>query len=66
MTTKKYKHRVETIDGVIEWENEQPPLPLPPPSTNNNNNRTNNMWRIMKRQSEFLNRTGGLKPYFSL
>ena len=26
MTTKKYKHSVHTIDGLIEWEDEHEPV----------------------------------------
>jgi hypothetical protein len=29
--TKKYKHSISTRDGIIEWKNEQPPLPSPHP-----------------------------------
>jgi hypothetical protein len=25
--TKKYKHRIDTMDGVIEYEDESPPSP---------------------------------------
>jgi hypothetical protein len=26
MTTKKYKHRIDTMDGVIESESDTPPI----------------------------------------